>query len=631
MAEASVVMYRGRPIDLAPYLEGFPFSGFEALPEANLLLYFYDLPNRRSLKLQPLDRAFDPALGREIGGEDWNRRSFWYPKYHSASNGLVLTSDEANDEVFNVYRLSLATGELSKLTSVPYVHTFALSPDERQLAYIARFADGPTRWAELHALNLESGEDGLIVRDMPQVRLTWGNLRWPDESHLLAPVNLDDDRNRQNAVWINLASPALAPLLDPAPPRSSLRILDDLLDPNTALVASNETGYLQVYRLDLRDGALAQLTDEPYDYRSVDSIVSGNRILVATVGERPQDSPMRVFDPATNQTLWEHVENGSVYLSGAGPDRLYGYSTSLVEKWTMWRLSVDGGAQRAPRWERLASMPPEVVQATSHAGVELITYPTFDRDPHTDRTRQITAFLLTPKDLPPPEQRRALVLAFYGGSNTYRQDFQILAQAGFIVLSPAVRGSFGYGREFYALIDKDLGGNEMIDVIYGARYLQQRFGLSARQIGVFGASHGGFATVRALTLPSSINGRAESFDWGFGWAHAGFYDITTFWRDCNIPDWVTQKAGDPVTEREKLLDRSPLTHAQRLHAPLYLTHGDRDNRVPVNESRALVGRLQELGKDFRYDEFPGHGHPLKGIAAQRRLWQGLLAYLENAG
>jgi dipeptidyl aminopeptidase/acylaminoacyl peptidase len=53
--------------------------------------------------------------------------------------------------------------------------------------------------------------------------------------------------------------------------------------------------------------------------------------------------------------------------------------------------------------------------------------------------------------------------------------------------------------------------------------------------------------------------------------------------------------------------------------------------VPVNESRALVARLQELGKDFRYDEFPGHGHPLKGIAAQRQLWQGLLAYLENAG
>ncbi len=84
-----------------------------------------------------------------------------------------------------------------------------------------------------------------------------------------------------------------------------------------------------------------------------------------------------------------------------------------------------------------------------------------------------------------------------------------------------------------------------------------------------------------------------------------------------------------VTEREKLLDRSPLTHAEKLRAPLYLTHGDRDYRVPVAESRALVARLEALGKGFDHDEFAGQGHALRGIAAPRRLWQGLLGYLER--
>ena len=75
MTEPSVVTYRGRAIDLAPYLEGFPFSGFESLPEANLLLYLHDQPDRRLLKVQPLDRPFDPALGQALGDHDWNRQS----------------------------------------------------------------------------------------------------------------------------------------------------------------------------------------------------------------------------------------------------------------------------------------------------------------------------------------------------------------------------------------------------------------------------------------------------------------------------------------------------------------------------------------------------------------------------
>jgi len=634
VTEPSVVTYRGRTIDLAPYLEGFPFSAFDSLPEANVLLYMHDLPEGRRLKAQPLDRPFDPALGRTLGDHDWNRRSFFgATEYWPAAHAVLLVSDESNDEVLNVYSLSLDTGGLTRLTDVPYVHAFALSPDGSRLAYVARYAEGPKLRAELRWRDMASGDDRLVVRDTPELRFTWGELLWRGGDHLLVPINLREDRNRANLVRVDLAAPVLAPLLDTAPERSVLIALDDWVDEVSCLIVSNESGFMQLYRLDVRDGSRVQLTDQPSDFRSARTLRADGRVLVATVDERPRDSPLRLLDPRTGATLWEHAEAGSVFLMQSGAERLYAWSTSLAERWAMWRLEAGSGAEGGGlrvRWERVASMPPSIVAATSHAEVERIEYPTFDVDPATGEVRRIHAFLLVPRQLPPPEARQAFVLAFYGGHDTYNQGFQILAQAGFIVLSPAVRGSFGFGREFYGLIDRDLGGDEMIDLIHGARYLQARFGLSPDQIGAFGASHGGYATVRALTLPTPIKGRDESFDWGFGGAHAGFYDITTFWRDCNIPDWVTQKAGDPRTERDRLLDRSPLTHAERLRAPLYLTHGDRDNRVPVAESRALTDRLTELGRDFRYDEFEGHGHGLKGIAAQRRQWQGLLTYLEQA-
>lgn len=622
----SVVSYRGRAIDLAPYLEGFPYLGFEALPDAKLLLYFHDLPDRRLMKAQPLDRPFDLSIGQTASDVDWNKQSWlWSPQYRRAERALYLSSDESNDEVLNVYRLCLDSGELARITDVPYVKTFELSPAQDRLAYVARYAEGPIMRAELRVRDLRSGEDKLIVADTADFRLSWGKILWRGEDHVLVQANVADDRNRSNLACVDLARPTLEPLLDATIPRSSVEVLDDWLDERTALIASNESGYHQVYRLNVRTGALVRLTDEPYDYRSATMVRVGDRVLVVTVGDRIEDSPLRVLDPRTGETVWEQVAEGSVYLLKPGRGVVYATSTSLSEKWAMWRLTIG----EEVRWQRISSMPSEVVRATSHARVERIAYPTFDVDPKTGSTRRIHAFLLVPKDLPPPERRQAFVLAFYGGGNAYYQDFQILAQAGFIVLSPAVRGSFGFGREFYSLIDRDLGGNEMLDLIYGARFLAERLELQPRQIGVFGGSHGGYATVRALTLPSPINGREESFDWGFGWAHAGFYDITTFWRDCNIPDWVTQKAGDPRTEREKLLDRSPLTHAARLTAPLYLTHGDQDNRVPVAEGRALAARLAQLGCEFRYDEFAGHGHALKGIATQRRLWHGLFGYLEG--
>lgn len=87
--------------------------------------------------------------------------------------------------------------------------------------------------------------------------------------------------------------------------------------------------------------------------------------------------------------------------------------------------------------------------------------------------------------------------------------------------------------------------------------------------------------------------------------------------------------GGAARALDKLRDRSPLVHAERLQAPLYLTHGANDHRVLVAESRAFAARRRELGKTFCYDEFSGQGHGLKGIAVQKRLWQGLFAFWEE--
>ena len=216
-----------------------------------------------------------------------------------------------------------------------------------------------------------------------------------------------------------------------------------------------------------------------------------------------------------------------------------------------------------------------------------------------------------------------MIMSFYGGGNYFSNRTQILCEAGIYVFSPSPRGSDGFGREFASLNDKDLGGNEIIDVIYAAKYISDRLGVPPERIGCFGGSHGGYATMRLLTFPGEINSNEAQFDWGFGISHAGFSDIIRFYENCNIPDWVILEAGYPDTEKEKLLDRSPISHADKLMGKLLLTHGENDSRVPVIESRSMAEKLKSLDKSITYVEFSGQGHGVKGLdntVMRYRVW-----------
>jgi len=266
-----------------------------------------------------------------------------------------------------------------------------------------------------------------------------------------------------------------------------------------------------------------------------------------------------------------------------------------------------------------------------HARVERVEYPTFDVDPATGKPRMLHAFIYHPEKPLPEDQRLVMIQSFYGGRNRFNTRTQILAEAGIYVFSPSPRGSSGFGREFSALNDKDLGGNEIVDVIYAAEYISERLGIPPERVGVYGGSHGGYATMRCLTFPGEINDVKADFAWGFGISHAGFSDIGHFYEHCNIPDWVMLEAGDPNTEADKLRDRSPLYHAENARGKLLLTHGTNDSRVPIEGSRQMADQLRKHGKDFLLVEFEGQGHGIKGLENNARNYRVWFEFLESLG
>ncbi|NPV47602.1 MAG: prolyl oligopeptidase family serine peptidase [Armatimonadetes bacterium] len=74
----------------------------------------------------------------------------------------------------------------------------------------------------------------------------------------------------------------------------------------------------------------------------------------------------------------------------------------------------------------------------------------------------------------------------------------------------------------------------------------------------------------------------------------------------------------------ELAARSALRHAERLTMPVYLSHGAADGLIPVAGTRALVERLQALGRTVRYMETPDGGHDTPILEAN---WPEVLGFL----
>ena len=90
----------------------------------------------------------------------------------------------------------------------------------------------------------------------------------------------------------------------------------------------------------------------------------------------------------------------------------------------------------------------------------------------------------------------------------------------------------------------------------------------------------------------------------------GPYDLLTF-AD-RIPEtwkpYMKLAMGDPVEDRDLLIERSPRTYLDNLTCPLLVIQGKNDPRVVERESHDLVENLRIKGKEIEYLVYENEGH-----------------------
>ena len=173
---------------------------------------------------------------------------------------------------------------------------------------------------------------------------------------------------------------------------------------------------------------------------------------------------------------------------------------------------------------------------------------------------------------------------------------------GVAVVVPNIHGSSGYGKVWQRRIHRDWGGIDLADLRSVAEWMRAHPDLDPDRLGVVGGSYGGFATLTCVT-------RLPEF-WCCGVDLFGPANLVTMLEN-DPPNWRRWNKlwiGDLDTDRERLMERSPITYVENVRCPLLVIQGNNDPRVPPEESDQLVGRLRALGRPVEYVTLQNEGH-----------------------
>ncbi|MEV7772417.1 alpha/beta fold hydrolase [Kitasatospora sp. NPDC086791] len=226
-----------------------------------------------------------------------------------------------------------------------------------------------------------------------------------------------------------------------------------------------------------------------------------------------------------------------------------------------------------------------------------------------------------------------LVLALHGGpADAWRLEFdpalQRMAAEGLAVVAPNQRGSTGYGVAHALAIRGAWGGPDLDDVLYLLDGIAgQRAALGLEPPALFGVSYGAFlALLAAAHAPAEQVARCAVV--------APFLSGARLLAEAAPPvAALTARlgGGEPIADARGPRDVLQLAH--RLSAPLLVVHGDRDQVVPVSQSRSLRHELLRIGRiegaDFRYVEAAGSGHEVLAEEGAAVLHELLAAFLRT--
>ncbi|XP_063742025.1 S9 family peptidase isoform X2 [Eleginops maclovinus] len=233
------------------------------------------------------------------------------------------------------------------------------------------------------------------------------------------------------------------------------------------------------------------------------------------------------------------------------------------------------------------------------------------------------------------EAKIPLVVFIHGGPHSqfpaeWNSTTAGLAQLGFAVLMVNYRGSTGFGQDSILSLIGNIGMQDVKDVQRAVlSALQSDITLDSKRLAVIGGSHGGF-------LSCHMVGRYPEF-YRACVARNPVINAATLLGTSDIVDWRYSSVGlqysyDQIPTAEALaamLEKSPITHAAQIKAPVLLMLGAKDRRVSPHQGLELYKALKSRASPVRLLWFPEDGHSLSRVDTQADCFLNTVLWLHQ--
>ena len=216
---------------------------------------------------------------------------------------------------------------------------------------------------------------------------------------------------------------------------------------------------------------------------------------------------------------------------------------------------------------------------------------------------------------------------------SFRWNFQVMANQGYVVIAPNRRGLPGFGMEWLEQISGDYSGQCMQDYLSAIDDIAKEPWVDTERLGAVGASFGGYSV---YWLAGNHEKRFKAFI-----AHDGIFNTQQQYVETEemwFPNWDMGQAPwykDAQGKRAKVFETSPHLYVDRWDTPILCIHGQKDFRIEYTQAESAFTAARVRGIPAQLLLFPDENHwvlkPQNGILWQRTFFRWLDKWLKDEG
>ncbi|MFW9923946.1 MAG: prolyl oligopeptidase family serine peptidase [Candidatus Thorarchaeota archaeon] len=318
--------------------------------------------------------------------------------------------------------------------------------------------------------------------------------------------------------------------------------------------------------------------------------------LLVKIASNAQAIP-RLFDTSTNKWLQKLIDgtSGSMTSTSEGPIFI---ASNYTQPPTVYKYQNNNLKELFTSGEPLQGIDYENHLFNSVDG------------------KQIQAWYVKKKD----NQKDAIYIhggPNYAEFNSWNPYLLAFVLSGMNIFAINYRGSTTFGQEFQNCLYGDMGGKEVQDIVYGARYLQS-ITHNLEKPRIFGESYGGYLTLMAIGLYPEYWHKAVSY--------VPLVDMVEAYETGNSHYrqlFSLLMGGTPSEKPIFYSERSPITYVERVSTPTKIFHGVNDPRCPIKPVKEYYQKAQQLNVPVELEILHEEGH---GTIVEEKI---IRSYLEG--